>query len=206
MRISKLVAKRWFLGGVAVVAAAIAVVMVAPRYYLYFLPRPEVADRESLVRWLVLRDLTREEPETVRVLATRLDEEFGQQETNLDTVREGLKPAYKERLRSNLPVLIMAWFEEKMDRYASLPSEARDQFLDRILDAVDRWRDLAALSQDGNGAEKEKSPGLGLLILDQIARWKSTLAPDRREKADRFLAALQTRWMVRSLFGTSVGA
>ena len=40
------------------------------------LPRPELADREQLIVWLVTRDLNEEPAPTRRALARRLEEEF----------------------------------------------------------------------------------------------------------------------------------
>ena len=186
---------------VTVCLAAIAILAGSYWWYATRLPDPATADREGLVRWLVLRDLDREPAEIRQVLATRFESELAQ-EFDVSNVRNKLSPQQRERLWANVLVLVEQWYMDHVEGYFACDSAASGAYLDGIIDVIERWKPLASLAPPGeaepteSGGEEQKF----LELLDaQLAQWKEAAPPSQREKIEQFDAALRTRWMLRTL-------
>ncbi|MEE9603559.1 MAG: hypothetical protein V3V75_09655, partial [Thermoguttaceae bacterium] len=83
--------------------------LTAGFFYQPSLPHPRDADREQLVRWLVLRDLRGESGELRLALIQRLEQEFSA-EVDWDSMSDRLTQSQQQRLRDNLVLLLRPWF------------------------------------------------------------------------------------------------
>jgi len=189
---------RLFLAGLALVIALVAISAVgaAYLYYPWSLPDPAEADQEGLFRWLVTRDLGTEPAEIRHKLARRLDEECGEG-VDWRELDERLTPEYRRRLWNNIPWLLEPWFMDKVAEYHREPEAGRVAYVDRVLDAMSAWHGLDAIRPVGDDGSPSKT--LLATLLGSIEGWKADAEPKRREQVDAFLAALQTRWLVRRL-------
>ncbi|MCX7424556.1 MAG: hypothetical protein NTW96_02830 [Planctomycetia bacterium] len=163
---------------------------------------PSTADRTELLYWVVTRDLNEETPETRRVLAHRLDEEF---RAGIDwgTVGEQLDAERRARLWRNVPLLLEPWFMEKVDGYFNESDERRVAYLDGVIDSVAVWAGMDAIlpgvaEEDG---ATQRPAGLTEMLLDEVGRWQQRSAPPERRRIAEFLAAMQARWLARELIG-----
>jgi hypothetical protein len=188
---------RGFLALVALlslVATGAAVLVFYPR-----LPDPAVANRDQLLRWVVTRDLAGESAETRKLLARRLGEEFfhsGDEAPGWDAVAAKLSDSHRERLWSNLPLLLEGWFLERVDRYYELDDAKRSDFVDQFIEDAQRWRGADVLCSDkaaatGNMAFSERPAEY---LLGQIEQWKNRAEPDQRARIDEFVGLVITRW------------
>jgi hypothetical protein len=167
---------------------------------------PSTADRTELLYWVVMRDLSEEPPETRRVLAHRLDEEF---RAGIDwgVVDEQLDAERRARLWRNVPLLLEPWFMEKVNGYFNESDERRAAYLDKMIDAVAVWAGLDAIrpgAAEGKGGAA-RSPGLTEMLLGEVEGWKQRAAPGDRQRITEFLAAMQARWLTRDLIGAGKG-
>jgi len=183
-------------------ALLIAGVATALVYASWRLPDPAVADRDQLLRWLVTRDLSQEPVQTRQSLAQRLEREFSGTAVNWDVARSRMSDAHRQRLWTNLPLLIQAWFASQAEQYAGLAPEERSACLDRILDTMAVWRDAAELrpSDDQEADSGQQPTGLAELVLGQLSQAIETADPEQRQQMSQLMAALQTQWIVRTLF------
>lgn len=159
------------------------------------LPDPAVADRDQLVRWLVLRDLSQESPETRRVLVERLEAEF-RGAPNWSQVADRLNESQREVLWNNLVLLLEPWFLEKADRYSQLAVADRPPYVDQFLDRVAQWRRADAIRY-GPGQDGAQRAGLAQSLLDQVEQWKQRADPTQRARIDEFLRDVELRWIMR---------
>jgi hypothetical protein len=164
------------------------------------LPNPATADREGLVRWLVMRDLRNEPAEIRSTLLGRLQEE----------VKEGFAPAairsqldarYHDRIWSNTLVLIETWYSDKVDRYISTPVAQRPASLDQTIAEIQQWKDLVALQPGKDCSQTSPSSEMALLEIfaQQITVWKETASCERRREITEFDVALRGRWLLHAL-------
>ena len=169
--------------------------------YLYpSLPDPAIADRDGLFRWLVVRDLGQESAETRRVLAHRLEEECS---TGIDweAAGQGLDEPQRRRVWNNIVLLLQPWFVQKRDYYFELDQNDRPAYLDRLLDTFEIWQGVDALCPDeteDDGSSGEKRELLSVLST-HVQQWKEASPREERQRTDRFLWAIQSRWVLRSL-------
>ena len=183
------------LAGLLVSAAIAAIRLLYPP-----LPHPAEANRDELVRWLVVRDLSVEPGEIRGVLAARLEEEFG---TGLDwdAMRERLDQSQRERLWDNVLLLLEPWFMEKTDRYFELVATDRPAYLDQLLDTIAVWRGVDSFRprQVGTSASDGQQGGLLQALFARVEGWKKQANPQRREEINQFTVAIQKRWLIRHL-------
>lgn len=172
-------------------------------YYRMRLPDPRTADRDGLIRWIALRDLSQEPAETRRLLAQRFEEEF-REGGDWGAAKDRLSPAQRERVWDNVLQLLEAWLELKVDRYAELAQNERLAFIDSTIDTVRAWKGIGALrGEETASSETAKKPPLLLILLERMDHWKGKLDPDRRQRISQFVADLQVRWVQRLVLGTS---
>ncbi len=192
-------------GIVGLVAAAVLVgaAGVAVVWCLYRpLPDPAVADREDLLRWLVVRDLSAESSETLRVLARRLDEEF-RGGFDWDATTEHLDTSQRTRVWDNVVLLLKPWFMDKQQRYFKLAAAERPAYLDQLLETIAVWRGVEALRPAPTETADPSTQQGGLLatLFAQVQQWKrdKDTEPKRRDQIQQFLLALQTRWLRQNM-------
>ncbi len=175
----------------------VAVPVFVPR-----LPDPAVADRDQLLRWLVVRDLNRESPATREVLVRRLDEEF-RLGIDWETTGDGLDGDQRKRVWENVLLLMDPWLKQKTDRYFALPQPQRPAFLDNVIDSINNWRGVESFCPDRGASDThaESHAPAGGLLSGMLSRTDlhTDQDPTRREEIDQFLQAVQARWLVRSL-------
>ncbi len=163
------------------------------------LPDPATADREGLVRWLVLRDLRQESPEVRATLLRRFQEE-ARRDLDPASIRLQLDPRYQEQLWANILTLIETWYANRVDAYQVASAADRSKFLDETIAEVMQWKSLAALQPEQN-ADPSHSEEIVLLRIfaEQVAIWKERASPQRRKEITEFDAALRGRWMLHTL-------
>jgi len=165
---------------------------VAAAYLFYpWLPHPADADRNDLLRWLVLRDLNAESPEIQTVLAQRLEEEFS---TGLDwdATAERLTAPQRERVWDNVTVLLKPWFLEKSDSYFQLAVAERPAFMHQLTETIAVWRGVDSLRlQPIATADDQQRKGLFGTLSQQVTQWKKEAEPDERARIEEFFATVQ---------------
>jgi len=161
------------------------------------LPDPAVADRDDLLRWLVARDLGAESMETRRVLARRLEEEFG---TGIDWEGTGqqLDESQRQQLWNNVLLLLEPWLMDKTNRYFAISAAERPAFLDRLIDMIGVWRGIDSLCPQPSDSTGQQG-GLLAVLLEQTEQWKQQADPQRSQQIGQFMLAIQSRWLMRSL-------
>lgn len=183
---------------VTVCVGSIAILASVYWFSALRLPNPETADRDGLLRWLVLRDLRSETPEIRSTLLKRIETEL---EGNFDPaeVGEQLDERYRDRLWANILALIETWYSNKVDGYqATAPSE-RCAFLDGTITEIETWKELAALRPGAGGTDS--SAGISMLELfgQQVALFKEKASPQRQHEITEFDTSLRGRWLMRAL-------
>ena len=189
----------------AVVTACLGVIaLLLTLYWLAAirLPDPASADRNGLIRWMVLSDLDTQ-PEKIRsALLTRLQDEIA---GNLDpsVLESQLDDRFRTRLWKNIQVLIETWLSTQLDKYLATPSDNRPEFLDQTIAEAEKWQDLIKLR--AMEASDSSAPGTAMLILfgEVVNRWKGRVSPKRQEEIEEFDTALRWRWFLRALGLTS---
>ena len=183
----------------AVTACLGAIALVAGSYWMSMiqLPSPERADREDVVRWLVLRDLRHETTETRTALLRRVEEEFG---GGFDSGELGqqLDERYRDRLWTNFLVLLETWYSNQVDGYLATGPSERLAFLDETIAQIEGWKGLAALGPNGDGGSPTGDTMLSL-FGQQIRLWKEEASPQRRREITEFDTSLRARWLVHAL-------
>ncbi|MBN2474722.1 MAG: hypothetical protein JXB62_08945 [Pirellulales bacterium] len=179
-------------GTLAVAAAAGAAWVFWPG-----LPDPAVADRDGLFRWLVLRDLSNESPETQTLLAQRLEDEFSEG-LDWESVGGKLDETQRTRLWGNILVLIEPWLKAKMEHYFALASAERGAYVDRFIDTISAWRGADSLRPE-QGHNPDGGGGIVSVVFEETEKWKKQADPQRRERISQFLLAVQARWLLRNL-------
>ncbi len=191
---------RLWIGGLGAGAIAAAMAMAVAGFCSGRLPDPATADRDGLLRWLVLQDLSREPVETRATLARRLEQEFGGK-IDWTAVGKKLDASQKDRLLENVALLLEPWFGDKVDGYFRLPEGQRQAYIDRTIDLIENLKGATALGADRPAEGRKKSPGLLELLAERIGGWMNSVTPQRRDQAKQFLLALQTRWLQSTLMG-----
>ncbi len=179
---------------------AIAILTTAYWVSEFHLPAPATANREDLMRWLVLRDLRTQTPEIRSTLLRRLQEE-AQQDLDPDAIRTQLDPRYHDRLWTNILVLIESWYAHRVDGYLAAPASERPAYLDQTITEVEQWKDLAALApgQDPSLPAPSAEAAILDLFVQQVTSWKEGASPQRRREITEFDAALRSRWLLHAL-------
>lgn len=179
-----------------------AIALIATAYWLseIRLPHPAVADREELMRWLVLRDLQKEPPEIRFTLVSRLQEEV-QRNFEPASLQSRLDPSYRDRVWANVLVLIETWYSANVDRYFESSPDQRPACLDRAIEEVTQWKGLAALRPGSPSADSETGSDAAVIELfaEQVNRWKEQASPQRRRQITQFDTALRARWLLHAL-------
>jgi hypothetical protein len=186
--------------GLIVVGILVAMLSVAAGagYFMVFVPLPDpaVATRPELVRWLVLRDLSKESPEIREKILGRLDTEF-EKIGDLAPSIEKLEESHRQMLWHNVGVLLPPWLMGKAEQYSHLASSKKVDYLDRFLDRAEEWNKVATACQKKNTGKAAGGSSVTRLIQDQMQS-SENVSPQQRELSE-FLSAVQARWLWRQL-------
>ena len=160
------------------------------------LPDPEHANRDELLRWLVTRDMGQESVHTRAVLARRLDSEFV--DVDWEGLGEKMSAEHRHQLWKNMPWLLEPWFMDKLDGYDKCNETQRQAYVDGI---IDRMSELSGMNCLREKSENNSSPKLTQLLIENVEVWKNQAPPAEKKRIGQFFAAIQTRWLLRSLSG-----
>lgn len=188
------------MGGLAVIVVLLGAYWASRAH----LPDPATADRDGLLRWLILRDLRNEPLKTRNILISRFQKEL---RSGLDMVslRQEMEPRYEDRLWANILTLIETWFNQRVNVYSTMSDSERPRYLDKTISEVRKWKNLAALQPGWQKGKEDLSSEVVLLeiLTQQIAVWKKQASPRRRKEITEFDAALRRRWVLQTLGLTS---
>ena len=202
--------------GLVIVGIVVAMLSVAAGAGLFMafipLPDPSVANRHDLLRWLVLRDLSKESAEIRGKILDRLDTEF-EKIGDLDVSIEKLEDSHRQMLWHNVTVLLQPWLLSKAEQFSHLRGSEKasyiDHFLDRaygllghygILSPTEVWTKVATACQKKDGAQASKSGGsVSKLMMDQIKQASDLAKPEQQREIGEFVAAVQARWLWRQM-------
>ncbi len=125
-----------------VVPVSLLLAVFGGGWFYFALPNPATADRDGLVRWLVLRDISTLDDATQLALLDRMQEEFSSGPV-VEMNPADLPASVAERLQNNLGHLQTVWFYTRVKQLAEMPSGEMDAFLDEQIVFAERWGDLA---------------------------------------------------------------
>lgn len=192
----------YFRSAAALTACLGAVAVLGAGYLLseMHLPDPAVADRQDLLKWLVLRDLRTETPEIRRSLVERLQKEM-KGDLELSARSGGLDAGRKDRVWSNILVLAETWYSRTVDCYSGAPPSERTACLDRAIDEILQWKDITSIQPGEPSAQDPTDRGASALKLftQRVNIWKENASPQRRREIEDFDTALRARWLLRIL-------
>jgi len=154
----------------------------------FHLPDPETADRDGLLRWLVLKDLNAEEEETRLALVDRLEDELHAGLGQEDLSSASLSEAQEERLHKNTGLLKRIWFRSRVRRYSEREPDEKKPYLDRQILTVFKWSEM-------NGAASEDPHDSVTGLFDQIAGWIGEAEGDDRRQMLEAVYAGVARWL-----------
>ena len=119
---------------VAIVVATAASAAAAWSFLSTRLPDPATADRDGLMRWMVLRDLSLEAPEVRATMVARLQEELRGGIDLASVERRVEDPERRDRFWQNVDVLLEDWFTHQTKHFVQQETEDRAQHLDSLID------------------------------------------------------------------------
>ena len=186
---------RGILTGMALVGLLVAGAALVLVFARRTLPDPSRADRQQLLRWLVVRDLADEAPATRLVLAQRLETEFAEG-IDWEATGQRLDDAHRHQLWNNIPLVLGAWLGDKAAAYDRLPSEERRPLLDACLKTLDAWRPVEALRPASVSPSGGSPSGL---LMTGVESCKAQATSQQCEVIDRFVVAVQTHWLAKKL-------
>jgi hypothetical protein len=191
-------------GTLTIVAAVVlSIVSVAAglqvHSWLYGLPDPATADRDGLLRWLVLADLAEHDDATCRMLVDRLEAEFvgdNAAATNLTSTANDLSQSQRERIAANTERLKEVWFHARVDEYLALDPNGRAAFLDRQIRNIFR---CAAIDRQFSSSESNDNASTGDFIggfFDSLASWQASAPEPKQPEIDNVVKDGLVRWLV----------
>jgi hypothetical protein len=147
---------------------------------------PAHASRDDLFRWLVLRDLDQEPPQTQLALVERLQQEL-RAGIEIDGAARALDDSQRVRLRNNVQLLKHVWFVARVDDYERCEPSRRMAYLEEQLATVMSWTAIdlrsAAAASDTVAADARATE-----FFDEIEHWIEQATGPRRE---RMIVAVQ---------------
>ena len=191
---------RGILTVLVLAALLVSAGIAAIRLFYPPLPHPAEANREELIRWLVVRDLGAEPVEIRQALASRLEGEFGAG-LDWDAMGERLDQSQRKRVWDNILLLLEPWFLQKTDQFFKLATADQPAYLDQLLDTINVWRGFDSLRPKQSETPEKPGRQLGLVdsLFDRVEQWKEQAEPQRRQRIGQFANAIQARWLLRNL-------
>ncbi|HUT10895.1 MAG TPA: hypothetical protein VMY42_10385 [Thermoguttaceae bacterium] len=161
------------------------------------LPHPTVADRDQLLRWLAVRDLSTESVDLQRTLGLRLEEEFGRGDgIDWQSLAERLDESRRQRVWDNVLVLIEPWLIEKTTLYFELAPSERAEYIDRFIDTIGVFRGVDTIRP---AAESFGRGGLLKVLAGQVESWKTQPGSPPTWQIEQFLREVKVQWVRRKL-------
>jgi hypothetical protein len=109
-----------------------------------------------------------------------------------------LDARYRDRVWSNVLVLIETWYSARVDGYLAAPALEQAAYLDETIAEVHQWKDLATLRPGHDDATAADTAMLEL-FTQQVTIWKESASPERRQEIAQFDTALRGRWLLHAL-------
>jgi hypothetical protein len=195
---------RGILAFVLLLAVAMASTGAVVWFKILRLPDPETASSRDLLRWVATQDLSRYSLATRRTLARRLEQTFAGQGGSIGGDAQessGMSPQMCVLMLKNLELLVEPWVLEKTEGYTALPASERMAYVDRVLDTFDLWQDAAGWvgSEAALDVSMPQHRSPVLMFLNKVEQCRERAEPRLRGEIDRFLLAVQTRWVSRKL-------
>ncbi len=181
--------------GLSAVSVAVGMQVHA---WLYRLPEVATADREGLVRWLVIADLDERDEATCRALVDRCEVVFAD-EGKLPADTEALNDDELARVKRNVERLKEVWFHARVDDYLALPTDERAALMDRQIGNIFRCAELDRRLDDGGedagGDSNDDAGGYVAAFFDSLSAWQAAAAPAKQERIDEVVRAGLIRWL-----------
>jgi len=163
------------------------------------LPHPAEADRDQLLRWLAVRDLSTEPVDLQRTLARRLEEEFsGDHKIDWELLSQQLDESRRQRVWDNVLVLIKPWLIEKTACYFELAPSERTEYIDRFIDTIGVFRGVDTIRPAQGDPAREKA-GLLKVLSGQVKEWKTEPDSPSVAQIELFLHDVKVQWVRRKL-------
>ena len=156
---------RGILAAAVLGALGVAVLVVALRVWATYVPDPETASREGLMRWLVLRDLSMEPPETQLAVLERVEQEL-EHETSVTDTGDTLTPSQRRQLLENVGFLKRFWFQQRLEEYARCSESLRREFVQQQVDKLAAWSRVDAWLASAHADKGASSPDEEGDVLD----------------------------------------
>jgi hypothetical protein len=182
--------------------AAISGYLAWDRFYR--LPDPATANREGVVRWIVLADLDRQPDAVCEQLVERFESLFGDdgdgQNSNPDGIADftvgakRLTAAQLALVQRNVEHLKQIWFYAKANAYADLTAAAQPAFLDRQIKAVFRWAALDQQLEQSAGRAHDLGDALAEFFV-AIDGWKRNADAALHERINHVVGDGLVRWL-----------
>jgi hypothetical protein len=181
----------------------LVVSMCAGGMFLYAtrMPDPATADLRGLLRWLVTRDLSRESTDVQEQLLARLEVEL-RNGLDVQGARDQLTDAQRAQLLKNADHLGRLWFLKQVDRYFAQIDSERLEFLNQLVDDVQQSGIAKTLSALMSKSGRPATESMWSSLRDQIEQWTAQLEPQRKARAEQFVAAVQGNLLLRTLRAT----
>lgn len=149
-------------------------------YWTLRLPAPSACTDEQLYRWLALRDMSVESPETQLALIDRFEEILVAES---DERPAEIPSSYQRQVDDNSRLLRSVWFNQRVSDFHQLPADERDAFLDRQITAISRWTEL-------------QSSGDETVSIGDVIREETVDFDDQQRRAAReAVRAAVLRWL-----------
>lgn len=188
-----------------VLSAVSAAVGMQIHAWLYRLPDPATADREGLVRWLVIADLSEHDDATCRTLVDRCEAVFAD-EGELPGRTAELGDEDRQRVQRNIERLKEVWFHARVDEYLELPDDKRSAFLDRQIGNIFRCAELDRRLDEGRAESGADNSGKGnaaaantdsyvAAFFASLSQWQAAAPSAKRAQIDEVIRAGLIRWL-----------
>lgn len=181
-----------------VLSAVSAAVGMQIHAWLYRLPDPGTADREGLVRWLVIADLGEHDDATCRTLVDRCEAVFAD-DGELPGQTAELGDEDRQRVQRNIERLKEVWFHARVDEYLALEDDKRPAFLDRQIGNIFRCAELDRRLDEGGGdsggTQAAGTDSYVAAFFASLSQWQAAAPPAKREQIDEVIRAGLIRWL-----------
>ena len=154
-----------------------------------WLPHPRDANQRQLLRWLVLRDVTKQSTDLQLILVDRLEEEL---QVGIDTSKTTkLSDTYLRRLVANIAHLKQLWFVTRCRQYELTDVAERGTFLEARLQTIWNWTRLQVAPSE------EATSQNAMTFFDDIELWVEQADPMDRQRMERAVRDGFVFWLAK---------
>jgi hypothetical protein len=166
----------------------------------WLFPDPQAADRNGLLRWLALRDLSRYSRELQVALVNRLQDSVSPTDLVSSAKSDhGNWDRYGPRIRQNAQVLKKVWFETRCGEYTHCDPAQRVPFLERQVDALLSWSGvLERTDQAGGSAKSGAGSSYAWTFLAELETWLDEAQPALRTNMEAAVRDAIICWLATS--------